>query len=118
MDLLLISGEFLYDDSVPKEKRWLFKYFRTLPQRRFLAYHLQFSVLRKHGPFFFYRNFIDHTGIFCTKRVLQKWTKKLLVLETLAASAIERMDLANLETIKSGKYKLTNNGKPTWENHV
>ena len=114
MDLQLISGEFLYDDSVPKEKRWLFKYFKTTGQKRFLAYHLQFSELKQRGPYVFYRNFTDHTGVYCTIRVIQKWIKKLLILETLVAKAIERMDLITLEMIKSGRFKLLRNGKATF----
>jgi hypothetical protein len=113
MDLQLISGEFFHDESVPKDKRWLQRYFRTPSQRRFLAYYLQFSALRCRSPYHFYRNFTDHTGVYCTKRAIQKWTKKLLLLESLVRAATEGLELAALEVIKSGRYRFSQNGKAT-----
>jgi hypothetical protein len=106
MDLLLIAGDFFFDDVVPKEQQWLFKYFKTKPQRRFLAYYSQFAALRNY-PGRFYPNFINHTGVHCTKRAMFKWLRKLKCLLSLSQEAAERFDLETLERVKSGKYRFS-----------
>jgi len=113
MDLLFISGSFFYDDFVPREKRWLFRYFSTPHQRTFLAYYLGFSEVWKHNPYRFYQNFIDHTGVYCTKRVIQKWIKKLRTIEGLVDTSLSKMDLTLLEIVKSGRYKFTHHDEET-----
>lgn len=111
MDLKLIAGDFLHDDSIPKPDRWLLLYFKTEQQRRFLAYHLQFSDLHEQDAGHFYRTFTDHTGIYCSKRVLQKWIKKLYDLRAIVESANERFDLETLEKVKTGKYRFSHEKK-------
>jgi hypothetical protein len=111
MDLHLVSGDFFYEDVVSKDQRWLFKYFGTPQQRQFLAYYSQFGELRERGPVRFYHNFIDHTGVCCTKRAVQKWVKKLRHLLSLSQEAAERFDLEMLEKVKSGKYRFSHDQK-------
>jgi len=59
-DLKFISGEF-FDCEVPKEKRYLLKYFKTDLQLAFLRYYITFSE---------HRNFVDHTGHHASRRML------------------------------------------------
>ena len=108
MDLELLAGEFFYDESLPKGKRHLLKYFTTKPQRRFLVYAVIFDELRlRHGPFCFYRGFVDHTGVQCTRRVMQRWSRRLRELETALKSAMGGFDLEAVEKIKTGEYRFS-----------
>ncbi len=104
MDLRLISGNFL-SDAIAKEKRYLLKHYKTENQRRFLIYYLNFAALRERSPKHFYKNFIDHTGIACTERSMQKWIKKLHALENALQKATEQFDFNIIEQIKSGRYR-------------
>jgi len=105
LDLKLIAGDFL-DATVDKDKEYLFKYFRPHVQQLFVSYYFNFSLLRDRSPKHFIENFIDHTGVYCTQRSIQKWMKKLCDLESLAEEAKVKTDLETLTAIKSGFYRL------------
>jgi len=99
-DLEFISGEF-FDIEVPKEKQYLLKYFQTDLQVAFVRYYLVFGTIR---------NFVDHTGHYCSERMLHKLQSKYRRLTEAHAAAKselteENMDL--LERLESGKYRLT-----------
>ena len=106
MDLKLIAGDFFYDDILPKDKRYLLKYFTTSSQRRFLIYAITFEDFRlRHGSFCFYRGFVDHTGIQCTRRVMQRWTRRINEIEKALKKAMDAFDLEGVERIKTGGYR-------------
>jgi len=105
MDLRLVSGEFL-KDILPKQDRYLLKYFKSEPQQRFLMYYLQFANLKDQSPKRFYRNFIDHTGIHCTVRAIQKWTKRYHAIQDAMCNANERFDFETINRLKLGRFKI------------
>lgn len=94
-DLIFISGDF-FDFEIPKEKNYLFKYFRKDIQQKFIKYFFAF------GDF---ENFVDHTGLYCQRRWLKILYKKLLKLESAHKIAKSNIDLNTLIRIEAGKYK-------------
>jgi hypothetical protein len=82
--------------ELPKEKNYLFKYFRKDVQQYFLKYFFVFNN---------FDNFVDHTGLYCQVRWLKILHKKLVNIELLHKKAKENMDLELLSKIESGKYK-------------
>lgn len=95
-DLIFLSGEF-NDFEIPKEKNYLFKYFRKEIQQRFIRYFFAFNS---------FDNFVDHTGFYCQKRWLKMLYNKLLKLEALHKESKSVLDLDTLTKIESGKYKI------------
>lgn len=95
-DLLFLSRQFESLD-LPKEKRYLLRYFDTPLQTAFLKYVLVFGD---------YANFVDHTGLVCQPRWMASLYNKLTQLEALHREARANMDMTLLATIESGKYKL------------
>lgn len=95
MDAQIISGEYL-EAPIPKDKAYLQRYFATDMQDAFLRYMLSFGD---------WKNFIEHTGHYCSKRTLQLLQQKLHRLESAHRSAKDSMDLDLLESIESGHYR-------------
>lgn len=86
--------------ELPKEKRYLLKYFDTELQEAFVKYVHVFGS---------YDNFTDHTGIPCQPRWLKTLYNKLQRLESLhreAKSSLSEDALKTVALIESGKYKL------------
>ena len=99
-DLEFISGNFL-DHEVPKNKRYLLKYFKTDLQLAFLRYYLVFG---RH------LNFVDHTGHYCSRRTL--WilqSKYHCIVDTYekAKKALTEEGMEMIHKIESGKFILT-----------
>lgn len=84
--------------ELPKEKKYLLKYFRTKIQTSFLQYYFAFGE---------YNNFRDHTGIDCQIRWLNILFKKMQILEQIRQKARSDMDMKTLARIEAGKYKLS-----------
>jgi len=95
-DALFISGEF-FDYKIPKDKRYLMKYFSTGIQENFISYILVFGN---------YDNFVDHTGIFCKKRYMQFMYSRFKLIEESHYKAKKEMNLEFLSEIESGKFSL------------
>jgi hypothetical protein len=94
-DLDFISGSFV-DLQIPKEHKYLLKYFKTPLQKAILKY---FFVFQETSCF------IEHTGHYTTKSYLYRqelWIKELLAAHKAAKSS---MNLEELWKIESGKYK-------------
>ena len=84
--------------EIPKEKRFLLKYFDTPVQDAWLRYFLVFND---------YTHFCDHTGHICQVRWMKMLHDKLRKLEALKAKARAEMDLTLLSRLEDGKYNMT-----------
>ena len=99
-DLDFIAGTF-FDQEIPKNQRYLLKYFKTDIQRAYLRYYLTFHD---------HRNFVDHTGIWCSSRTLwslqAKYRKLVATYEDAKASLTEE-GLETVHLIETGRFVLT-----------
>lgn len=93
-DLIYVGG--LYENSLPKEKKYLLKYFKTRIQDMFLRYYHAFGN---------FDNFTDHTGFMCQKRWLISLHQKLIRIEAAHKEAKTNLDSAKVAEIESGKFK-------------
>lgn len=93
-DLAFVSKAWETFD-LPKEKRYLLKYFDTPVQTAWLKYFLLLND---------YTHFCDHTGHVCQVRWMKILHEKLNFLESLKAKARAEMDFALLTRIEDGKY--------------
>ena len=93
--LKFIGGVFFGYD-IPKERLYLFRYFKTDIEKAFLRYYYCF------GEFEF---FTEHTGWFCQKRWLRLLLKKHDRIVELHDKAKKEMDFTLLARIESGKHK-------------
>ena len=98
LELLFISGRLL-ETEIPKEKRYLLKYFRTSVRRTFLKYYL---VVRNTD------RFTNHTGVPCDKASLWKMVKRFHYLEEQHARAKSNLDFELLAKIETGKFRSNN----------
>lgn len=60
-DALKFIGGVFFSYELPRDKLYLFKYFRTAIEKQFLRYYYCFNN---------YENFVDHTGLYCQLRWL------------------------------------------------
>jgi hypothetical protein len=94
-DNLFISD--FMSHPLPKEKKWLNRYFKTRTKRLFLKYFIKFdSTIR----------FCQHTGEFCTTRYLKKMKRQYLAITERHERAKKEMDFEALAEIEGGKYAL------------
>jgi hypothetical protein len=103
-DLEFISGKFL-DCEIPKEKRYLLKYFKTNLQIAFLRYYLTFGTVN---------NFIDHTGYHCSRWLLYEFKDRyhrLVKAYDEAKKSLTEDGMRIVHLIESGKYPLTGKQK-------
>lgn len=107
-ELNFVSGKF-FDFDLPKEKRYLLKYFKNESQIQFLKYYFTFDgdINIKY--------FSRHTGYVCSERWLFTLRNKIRTLERVHDKARKDLDSEKLSLIKSGKLKykaiLRNEGK-------
>ncbi len=97
-DLLFLAGVF-FDFEIPKERQYLFRYFKTNIEKQFIRYYYCFGD---------YEHFAEHTGLYCQKRWLKILKRRLDELVAVHAAAKLEADLESgrLAYIESGKYKL------------
>lgn len=88
--------------EIPKEKKFLLKYFNGKIQRYFLRYIIFFGE---------YKNFVDHTGICCQNRWLKHLEKKYNDLIYLQYLYKKDMNLEMLAKLESGKISISGNIK-------
>lgn len=93
-DLKFISESYLEFD-LPKDQRFLWRYFRTHLQKIFLKYFLTFND---------WSCFNEHTGICTTKSYLYRQEQRYYYLTAMHKKAKSEMDLDELWRIESGKY--------------
>ena len=99
-DFDLISGRF-FEFEIPKEKKYLLKYFTSKLQVAFLRYYMVFGN-KKH--------FKDHTGYSCAERLLDRFENRYKCLTKIydkAKSSLSEDGLKTLSLIESGKFNLT-----------
>jgi hypothetical protein len=99
-DLAFISGDF-FVYQIPKNKKYLTKYYTTPLQKMFLKYYLCTGTIS---------NFTNHTGMFCSDRILFKLKSRYLkfceIYDNAKKSFTEEgMELIDL--IESGRFRLT-----------
>ena len=100
-DLEFISGAF-FDYDIPRDKRYLLKYFTTELQAAFLKY-----CLFNEGET---RLFRDHTGHYCSDRLrfrLLHRFRHLIKLHEEARKSLTEAGLEQLQLLESGQYPLT-----------
>lgn len=99
-DLDFISGEF-FDFDIPKEKRYLLKYFDFKAKKAFLRYYMVFGTVV---------NFTDHTGYYYLPRILYRWRSQYIALTKAheeAKNSLTEEGLKQLQRIEMGKFPLT-----------
>jgi hypothetical protein len=95
-DLLFLARQWEIVE-LPKEKKYLLKYFDTPLQNVFIKYFYVFGN---------YSNFVDHTGFTCSERWLTTLHDRLQKLQKLHREARENMDMTALALIESGNFKI------------
>jgi hypothetical protein len=85
------------EEEIPKEKVFLFKYFKKNIQEIFLRYVLFFGD---------YENFVDHTGLMCEEKWLKKLYKKYIDLMYAHFVLKKQADIEKLSNISSGSIKI------------
>ena len=87
--------------ELPKEKKYLLRYFRTPLQAAFLKYVHLFGS---------HENFVDHTGLACSLKWRELLYNRLQKIEALHREARANPDIEqkmkDLAHIESGKFKL------------
>jgi hypothetical protein len=99
-DLDFISGRFL-DYEIPKDHRWLLKYFKTDVQVVFLRYYILFGEVR---------NFVDYTGCHCSRRSKFRMQDKFLRLKHAHNEAKQELTeegMRTLNKLEMGQFRLT-----------
>lgn len=99
-DLEFISGNF-FEFEIPKDKRYLLKYFKGKLQVAFLRYYMVFESRK---------NFTDHTGYRCAESLQKKLEKRYLNLVELydkSKASFTEEGLQTIQLIESGKFKFT-----------
>ena len=100
-DLKLLARQW-ENFEIPKDKKYLLKYFDTDLQVIFLKYYLIFGD---------YKNFVDHTGFKCGEIWLDFLCKKLQIILKAHKDAKTNPDMElgmkEVSVIQSGKFKFS-----------
>lgn len=106
-----LAGVF-FDFELPKEVKYLQKYFRTDLEKQFLRFYYCFGGFREID----YKRFTDYTGHFCQSRwvrILNNRHDKIVAMRATAKVNYDDTDdelaLAYLTTIERGKLGLRKN---------
>lgn len=94
-EAIFLAGLF-FDFDVPREKLFLFKYFRSPLERQFVKYYLCFGEIE---------NFVDHTGFFCQKRWVRLLKKRMDKILSTREDFKNNFQLDKLKEIEKGRYK-------------
>jgi hypothetical protein len=97
-ELDFLAGKF-FTYELPKERVFLFHYFKSPIEEQFLRYHFCFD-----GDLEYFK---DHTGIHCQERWLKILTKRLKQLIEVRDWAKKSFDLGKLARIETGDFNLT-----------
>jgi hypothetical protein len=94
-ELKFLAGVF-FDFEIPKDKKYLLKYFRTSIEQQFVKYYLCFSEIDY---------FVEHTGYFCQKRWLVILKKRFNTIVDFHHKCKVDLDLELLKKVEEGKHK-------------
>lgn len=94
-EAIFLAGLF-FEFDVPREKQFLFKYFRSSLEHQFVKYYLCFGEID---------NFVDHTGCFCQKRWLKVLKKRIEKITNVYENFKSNFELDKLREIENGHYK-------------
>jgi hypothetical protein len=83
--------------ELPKDKKYLLKYFDTPLQQMFIRYVYLFGD---------YANFQDHTGVRCQLRWMKELNIRLQSIQKAHKEARQNMDIEKLAFIESGNSDL------------
>jgi hypothetical protein len=100
-DLIFVAGVF-FDCDIPKEYRYLLKYFCSNLQVAFLRYILTFGE---------YRLFCQHTGYHCSYRMLKRLFRRYRVLTEAHEKVkgdLSEAAMKELWLLESGQYSVDN----------
>jgi len=92
---MLIGGRFL-DEPIPKEKQYLYRYFTTDVQRLYVRYFLDFGS---------YVHFVEHTGVYRSRRWCKRMKHRLEVLEKVYEEARATGDFEIISEITMGTWR-------------
>jgi hypothetical protein len=95
LELLFISGKF-YDLELPKEQKWLLKYFHYPVQKLFALYY---SIFRDVW------HFTERTGYYGAKRWLFTLRRKFETLLKMHKDAKKNFDFELVNCLETGKYR-------------
>lgn len=95
-DAVFLAGLF-FEYEIPRDKMFLFKYFRTPLEQQFVKYYMCFGEID---------NFVDHTGYFCQKRWVRLLKKRMDKLLNVHETYKNNFELDKLRELESGHYKL------------
>jgi hypothetical protein len=95
-DLSYMAGDFA-EPVIPKDKKYLFKYFKTDIQTIFLKYYMTYKTTS---------GFTNATGRKCTRQFLSKQRRKIEIVEAAHQKAKQEFDIELLWKIENGKYKV------------
>lgn len=99
-DIDMITGKFLTPDFLPKNKKYLLKYYSAPCSRAFLLYYLYGGDK--------YALFTPHTGHICTQRWWYFEINRLKKIIKLNEEARFGFDLDTVEKLEKGKIKKKN----------
>lgn len=91
-----IGGEFLFSGNVPKERKYLLKYFTGKLSRSIVTYYLIFGTVTY---------FMEHTGIKTTSRYLKMIISQARKIEAAFEAAKANSNIEKIAEIKSGNWK-------------
>lgn len=95
-DALFLAGVF-FEYDVPRDRQFLFKYFRTPLEQAFVRYYLCFGEID---------NFVDHTGFFCQKRWVRILKKRLDKIISVHDEYKKNFELDKLREMENGRYRM------------
>ncbi len=98
-DLDFVAGNFV-DYDVPKDRRFLLKYFKSDLQIAFVKYYLFF------GEYLLFR---QHTGHFCSRRILYRFLDRVHALVDAYERAKADLSEVGMETVlalEKGEYRV------------
>ena len=90
-----LAGVF-FDFDIPREKKFLFKYFRSELEKQFVKYYLCFGEVEC---------FSEHTGYLCQKRWIGILKKRFDKIITVYNNYKTNFKLTELKELENGKYK-------------
>ena len=94
LESILVSYNFLCEDTLPKEKKYLYKFFKSKCLRIFVRYFNQFRSSN---------NFTNHSGCRMTVKKAAIYARKFQVIEQMYDEARKNGDFELIDLLERGK---------------